>query len=320
MSFSFCLNKNEILLLAGFGLLFLGLDLNRKGKLIQDSQRLISSAIEILERNGAAGTTEFKKLACAMINVDRGSRFSQVMKTEVRSRRKSDTSMAAPKTVPRSARKQLQAIASRFSNSSRTIKQENSKNSRRSRASGTASNSLFFDRNESMNSVSSVVSDPTSQHGYLNAVTKFTPPRQIASPEQPSLEFLAFSQGMMPYSTVTSETRSKEFDIEHIAGFLATQQPNGPPCDNVFHSSPEVISTYISPSSSTYDWSSEIWAMPSGLNSNTASAQSVLSFSEEDVTSGEELSSCDARADFQGILMPNVEGYGRLEGFEGFSL
>ncbi len=41
MSFSICLNKDNVLLLAGFGLLYQTLGLDRKGKLIQDSQRLL---------------------------------------------------------------------------------------------------------------------------------------------------------------------------------------------------------------------------------------------------------------------------------------
>ena len=88
MSFSFCLNKNELLLLAGFGLLFQGLNLDRKGKLIQDSHRLLCSVTEILERNNAPGAADFKKIACAMISVDRFSKDAQAMP---------DGNMPAPK-------------------------------------------------------------------------------------------------------------------------------------------------------------------------------------------------------------------------------
>lgn len=329
MSFSFCLNKNELLVLAGFGLLFQGLDLNRKGKLIQDSQKLMCSIIDILERNGAPGAADFTNLASAMISLDRGSKPAPLPKTDAVSRRKSDIGMAAPKTATKSARKQLQAFASRFSSSSRTVKQvtkEDSKNARRSKGSGpVATNSIIYDRNDSQNSISSVVSEPTGQLRYPNAVNNITSPCQIAPLEQPNLELLPFNQDLMSYSNLTpmaSGTQFKEFDPEVIATYLGQHQQQGPTYDNLFHSPSEVVSTYISPSpsSATYDWSPDVWTMPSDLNTQPASAQSVLSFSEEEVTSGEELSSCDAGGDYRGILMPHVDGYGRLERFERFGL
>lgn len=329
MSFSFCLNKNELLVLAGFGLLFQSLDLNRKGKLIQDSQKLTCSIIDILERSGASGTKDFSNLASAVISIDRGSKPARVQKTDLVSRRKSDNGMAAPKTATKSARKQLQAFASRFSSSSRTVKQvtkQESKNARRTKEPDpAASNPIIYDRSESQNSISSVVSEPTGQFGYSNTVNNTTSPCQIAPLEQPNLDFLSFTHELMPYSNLTpmaSGTQFKEFDPDSIAGYLGPHQQQGPTYENIFHSPPEVVSTYISPSpsSATYDWSSDIWTMPSDLNTQPASARSVLSFSEEEVTSGEELSSCDAGGDYRGILMPHVDGYGRLEGFERFGL
>lgn len=329
MSFSFCLNKNELLVLAGFGLLFQGLDLNRKGKLIQDSQKLMCSIMEILERSGTPGATEFTNFASAMISIDRGSKHAPAPKTDAVSRRKSDIGMAAPKTATKSARKQLQAFASRFSSSSRTVKQvpkQENKNARRSKESGpVAINPIFYDRSESQNSVSSVVSEPIGQLGYSNTVNNIASPCQIAPLEQPNPDFHSFNHDLMPYSNLTPlapGTQFKEFDPESIAGYLGPQQQHGLTYDNLFHSPTDVVSTYISPSpsSATYDWSSDVWTMPSDLTTQPASARSVLSFSEEEVTSGEELSSCDAGGDYRGILMPHVDGYGRLEGFERFGL
>lgn len=330
MSFSFCLNKNEVLVLAGFGLLFQGLDLNRKGKLIQDSQKLVCAIVEILERSGAPIATDFTNVATAVISVDRGSKPAPVPKTVAVSRRKSDIGMADPKTATKSTRKQLQALASRLSSSSRTVKQvtrQESKNARRPKESGpVAANPILYDRSESQNSVASVVSEPTGQLGYSNTVPDITSPCQVAPLDQPRLDFLPFNQGLMPYpnlTPMTSGTQFKEFEPESIAGYVGPHRQQGRTYDNLFHSPTEVVSTYISPSpsSATYEWPSDVWTMPSELNTQPASAQSVLSFSEEEVTSGEELSSCDAGGDYRGILMPHVDGsYGRLEGFERFRL
>ena len=55
LSFSFCLNRNEVLIQAGFGLLFQTMTLDHEGKLIKDCKRLVCSVIEMLERGSAAG-------------------------------------------------------------------------------------------------------------------------------------------------------------------------------------------------------------------------------------------------------------------------
>ena len=327
MSFSFCLNKNELLLLAGFGLLFQGLDLNRKGKLIQDSQRHICSVIKMLERNDTPGFEDFKKLACAMIVVDCGPKAAQGPKAAPIARRKSDIGMGAPKITTKSARKQLQAQASSLSTSARivkdTTKQERKTNRPLKHSDPVVANPAHYDRAESSNGASSDVSAPNAQHRCSNAVSKTTFPRQIASRDQPSTDVLSINQDLMSYSNITpiaTGSHIKDFGPDRLAGYLATQQTQGPPYENLFHSPPEVVSTYISPSPSsvTYDWSSDFWAMPSDLNAPPASAQSVLSLSEEEVTSTEDLSSCDPGREYRGILIPNVDRYPGLEFFESF--
>lgn len=319
MSFSFCLNMNELLLVAGFGLLFQGLDLNRKGKWIQDSQRLVSYAINVIGRNGGSGTAEFKQLAYSMINFNRETKAAQSPMTGSKTRRKSDSRIPTPKTGAKSARKQLQEIASRFSNPSRTMKQENLKSPREPKppaSDSLASNPHFFDRNESQNSVSSVVSDPTAEQGYLDAVSSISS-CQAPSNAPPGYDFLV-SHDLVPYfslPSMASEPPTKESDY----GLVATQQTNGPPCENIFNSSP-VLNNYISVSQAAFDWPVEVWELPSDLQANAPSARSVLSLSEEEVTSGEELSICDQTGEFQGILMPTVDGFGSLDGFEGYRL
>ena len=54
--------------------------------------------------------------------------------------------------------------------------------------------------------------------------------------------------------------------------------------------------------------------MPSNMGNQPDASQDRVSFSEEDLTSGEELSSCDMGPDFGGLAMANVDG---LAGFDG---
>lgn len=306
MSFSFCLNKNELLLLAGFGLLFQGLNLDRRGKLIQDSQRLLCTVIEILERNAAMGAAEFKTVACAMMSVERFSKSAQGS-DDTAARRKSEGNMAAPKE---SARK-LQTITSRFSTGSAQVVKRESTSGRRFTAPALSTGQLSgYDRSTSQNSVSSVVSDPIPQHGYSPRPTTSQSPRQNSSLKPPNLDYLSFNDPT-PSPNTMSPGSSRQFRTSDLAN-----QQMQPPLDSLFPSE-DVFSSYVSPPpSADFVWCSDIWAMPSNVGNQPDASQGRVSFSEEDLTSGEELSSCEVGADFHGLAMPNVDGLVGLDGLD----
>ncbi len=315
MSFSFCLNKNELLLLSGFGLLFQGLDLDRKGKLIQDSQRLMCSVIEVLERSKASGAAEIKKLACAMISVEGGPQITQGP-ANTTARRKSDGIMAAPKVSLKGAKRHIQAVASRISGAvPRQMKQEDAPIRRATAHTRSTSKIVIYSRSDSQNSVSSAISEPLPQYSHTRALSINKSPRQAVAYETPNLDYLSFNNDQTPSPNFPSSISGVPFkDVD--AAFGLTQQPQ-PPYDSLFPS-PDVLSAYISPSpsSATYDWASELWTLPSDMGVQPASARSVLSFSEEELTSGEELSSCDMGGEYRGIVMPNADEFG-LECLDG---
>ena len=307
MSFSFCLNKNELLLLAGFGLLFQGLNLDRKGKLIQDSQRLLCSVIEILERNGAPGAADFKKVACAMISVDRFSKDARAL---------SDGNMPAPKSNSKSSRK-LQAIASRFSNGHAPIIKREASNGRRSTAPTlpTASFSIY-DRSYSQNSVSSVVSDPMPRNGYSNRRTTSQSPQQNAVLKPPNLDYLSFNEAPSPSPSQSSPTlgrqnRDREFANSPIS---APAQQTQAPMDSLFPTTDLFPSYLTTPPPGTIDWCPDVWNMPSDMGAHAPSAPGI---SEEELTSGEELSSCDTGQDFHGLNMQRADSLVGLEDLDG---
>ena len=316
MSFSFCVNKNELLLLAGFGLLFQGLDLDRKGKLIQDSQRLMCSVIEILERNRAPGAAEFKKVACAMISVEGGPKSNREPET-LTARRKSDGVMPAPKVSLKGAKKQIQAVASRISGGfPRQIKQEDFSGRRATAPALSASHVGIYSRSNSRHSISSAASEPSLHYTHTKGLSTHRSPRQSASYETPNLDYLSFNNDQTPSPDFSSTISAVPFkDIDAAFGITPQTQL---PYDGMFPS-PDMLSAYISPSpsSAAYDWASDVWAVPSDIATQPPSARSVLSFSEEELTSGEELSSCDMGGEYRGILMPNVDEFCGIEGLEG---
>lgn len=309
MSFSFCLNKNELLLLAGFGLLFQGLNLDRRGKLIQDSQRLMCSIIEILERSAATGVAEFKKVVGPMIGVENFPKAARGSEG-IAARRKSEGNMAAPKESSKPARK-LHTIASHLSTGNFSAVKRESSNTRRFTAPALSTGQLSgYDRSTSQNSVSSVLSDTMPQHEYSRRTTTQSP-RQNPSSKPPNLDYLSFND-----PTTSSNNTSPSSNRHFRAPDLLNQQMQ-PPLDSLFPSE-DVFSSYVSPPpSADFGWCSDVWAIPVSIGNQPDASQGRMSFSEEDLTSGEELSSCDTGAEFQGLAIPNVDGLVELDGLDG---
>ncbi|KAI1502861.1 fungal-specific transcription factor domain-containing protein [Biscogniauxia marginata] len=90
MSFSFCLNKTDVLVLCGMTLLYQSLDLRHESKLMKDAERLVNAVLKILQKAKAPGTYNLKRIALMLITVD--DEPSQL--TPMRS--SPDTTMAAP--------------------------------------------------------------------------------------------------------------------------------------------------------------------------------------------------------------------------------
>ena len=322
MSFSFCLNKNQLLLLSGFGLLFQGIKLNRKSKTIQDLQRLICSVVAILERSDASNAENLKKLACTMFHIDKTSRAARLLGSEAISRRKSESTIAASQASGRSTRKQLQAIASRVScGTSRDMKQME-KDSLRSATSGPiVVNHMLYARNDGQNSASSIVSDPTVHYGYSQPADRTTPLCQLGQLDTTNLDYLSFNHDSHTSSFTPSTIpvhQASKLDIDRLVGYVSSQHSQLS-CDGHFPSA-EMLSTYVSssPSSAGYEWSSDIWAMSSDSTNNPAPTQSVLSFSEEEA--GEDLNNREIGRTFRGMIMQNNDNYNGMDGYEGFGL
>jgi len=316
MSFSMCLNKNEILLLSGFGLLFQGVELDRDGKLIRDSQKLVSSAAEILERNSAPCAFEFKRVACSVMAIERSPTVSTGgSQTTPSARRASDGSMHAQQKNSKSTRKQLHAIASRFSFNNKTP--SDTLTPRRSTVPAVAPTLLQFARNGSTNSIVSVSSEPDLQQGNSSASstsTQRTKPRFSATTDLPNLDYLPLGSDV----NLPSHTKSAPAvtDWDRLLGFIDSTQPAS--YDAFFPTTSGVQSTFLESdtTSPTPDWSLDAWGV--SADGQESAALSVLSFEEESLTSGEEFGSTESGGGegYRGIMIPNVEGFG-LEGLDG---
>lgn len=312
MSFSFCLNKNELLLLSGFGLLFQGLDLNRNGKLMQDSQRLVCSVIAILERNAALGSAEFKRVACAMISVDRSSKPAQAVKASTNPGKKSEGNIEAPQRKAKAGREQLQAMASRFSTGNiNTVKQEG-RIERRATATTSIAKSSQLARSNTQPCISPRIPklmQPQPHDQDTNSTYG------ISALDVPNLDYLSFGDDGGPtpsYPSTGGGKVTKGLNTDEFRGYL-TSPPLSTPFDG-FLTSADALGPFMAQSPSTFDWRSDLWTLPTAMSSQPA-AQSVLSFTEEELTSGEEWSVHEG-SEYRGITMPNTDGLG-LEALEG---
>lgn len=95
LSFSFCLNKDELLVLSGLGLLFQSLDLNDTSKMSKDNQKMTSTVAKILSQTKAPSATEFQQLTPSTSSVP-----SKAKQHPPLSRHNSDGAIPAPEFLP----------------------------------------------------------------------------------------------------------------------------------------------------------------------------------------------------------------------------
>ncbi|CAM1500953.1 Fc.00g101150.m01.CDS01 [Cosmosporella sp. VM-42] len=70
MTFSFCLNKADLLTTCGMTLLYHAVDLKHDSKMMRDDERLVNGVIKILNKSKAPGTLDFKRVASMLVTVE----------------------------------------------------------------------------------------------------------------------------------------------------------------------------------------------------------------------------------------------------------
>jgi len=95
MSFSFCLNKSDTLILSGMALLFQTVGLKQDSKVLKDNEKLTNAVIKIVEKAKAPGSYDFKRVAGLLVTVDEP--LPQSLPTPPRN--SPDLSIIAPPTL-----------------------------------------------------------------------------------------------------------------------------------------------------------------------------------------------------------------------------
>ena len=348
MSFSFCLNKNEMLTLCGLSLLYQGLDLKQEGKLMQDSQRLVGVVVTFLEKANAPGAADFKRLATSMIHLD-GSppRGMEGMPAQT-------SSKSTPS--PSLTRKQIQPSLYRHGSATMSEADLVSQQEKLRRATlPNVSIQNFDNQGVSQSRASSDFIRPESplvkceRHGSgqnsrlpISTISRSRP----LNTKPPNLDYLSLSNTPVssqpsspsmsrshqphtmsqcqsnPYGLDSSSkiTTATPTEWEALLGSIDGGQTNI--YDAVYGGPPLSLTTTSHTSSSYEDWSPGSWEM-SSLDMHDISGshhpQSVLSFSEESISSGDDLSACDLSRgrvhDFNQAFLPGV-----IAGSDGYLL
>jgi len=339
LGFSLCLNRNEFVTLAGFGILFQTIDLDQDGKLIKDSQKLLATTNDQLERGRSPSAAAFKRLSTALLPLApplaSPKRASPV-------HQKQDEGMHAPERPSQSAHEQIKAIAARLSMASRGSR-PGLLSSRRATAPalGLAIGQVGQHMNSSQISVTSIRSEPGAPRSEptLSPLMQRDP---IARPESarrasprkiPNLDYMAFSQAQLGSPQVAQLSLSRSHpnipmkpeqigstDWERLLGSLDNGQTNI--YDNIYGGPPvEALADVVSLPGDVH-WPVDAWAMEhidmSGVPQPPV-PRSVMSFSDESLTSGDEWASVHGSsaldASYPAMSLPSCTLEGLDNGF-----
>jgi hypothetical protein len=314
------------------GLLFQTLNLARDGKLMKDSNRLVCSVMDMLEAGNAAGCMDFRRIGCTLVALPH---VEQMPAPPLR-RQHSNHSMAAPGETFRATQKTLKAIAARFSPSAIKARQECQEPRRATLP--TISPNIGVHANNSMSSLSSIRSEPPVARSEPNLSplshrASFSMPNK-RRPSQPTsqhrnIDYLSFANDPLASYALTAnagiKTEVSSSDWERLLSSLDNGQTNiydtiygGTPADALLDMAPLSASA-----ESNATWSPNAWNWHS--YGTEAPPQSVLSFSDESLTSGEEYSNagCEYGSTpgsdrmYAGIMIPDMNTPSGLGGLDG---
>jgi hypothetical protein len=317
MSFSFCLNKNEMLTLCGLSLLYQGLDLKQDGKLMQDSQRLVVVVIKYLQKSNAPGAADFKRLAASMVKLDE----PKVVKA-----RTSESNVLAPTSSkstlsPSIPMKPLKPQLYRHGSATVSESDLLSQQAKLRRATMPNITPQRQDtHHHGRNSIESARSEsPTSKREYRGSAPQLPTllkPRSNTSTKPPNLDYLSLSntpvasQPTSPLQSRNQQAQSSHTPAYPTSAYAGPKAATATPTewevllgsfddrhlyDAIYGGGPGAAPalSFTDTSSSQYGgWSPESFDMTSlnmgDFTSGIAPPQSVLSFSEDSLSSGGE--------------------------------
>lgn len=277
LSFTYCLNKAELLVTCGASTLLQSLNLPQDSKLSKDSQRSICIAINMLQRQGFYGTTDFERL--------------------VRSLRDTDFHTNGGETIPTGG------TSTAVSSNERPTGIEHAHAAAHEKSSAKTGNKCYraiapsTHRQES--SDISIKSSPSSSGPCVD-----TSQQKTSSPEssRPNLDYFSFSTPSCQDDPCKGSNEDQKCldasDWNKLLSSLSEDQSSYGVDENDWPSINELLTPLhdegsVESSKSMAESLSPGTSTLSPTNSRATKSQSLLSFSDESFTSGEDFSSID---------------------------
>lgn len=296
MNYTFPLNKTDLILDASFSIMWQSLDLEDDSKLVKDNQKSVMLLLSILGTENPLAATELKKIAGKFVAMEAPAQPSSNESQAFGSPSSANSSMAAPRAAPadaktKSTRKQIQAIASRWSTFSNKGKPED--DPKRSSVPQTTSQMSSQERG-SVERAGSIVSVSSARSAPIlpkqGKVAANLPPQTI-DPPAINLDYLPLDDYMHSPTRTSSSTMlpPRKQPTPTIA------DPSWEQLLNNFDGSQAALYAELPdhghglyPSVSN-DWAPDAWQLgPEAFCSKANVPQSLLSFSEESLTSGDD--------------------------------
>lgn len=354
MTFSFCFNKTDLLIICGMTLLYQSIDLKNDSKLMRDDERLVNGAIKILGKSKAPGSLDFKRIASMLISVD------EPMTAPTPTASSREVSMPAPSqrgSPPASSSRKKSAyglgrLPTAASSESDLIQQQ--EKLRRMTMPSVAGQRPDFYRSRSRQSFDNNQGELPNQRDHRLSMSQIHKASPIQS--RSNLDFLSFTNTppSQPQSPGQGRMRSMQqhhqhnFDQPTIAAKMSGVSNSewetllgsldgglNNVYDAIYGGQPLVNENTIQAASNCGDWSPDTWDLSTfsigDFASNPAPPQSVLSLSDESLSSGEEVAPSElglsvGSVDYHGQMISNGhnnnnnEGYHHLESLEAFPL
>lgn len=342
MSFSFCVNKNEMLTLCGLSLLYQGLDLKQEGKLMQDGQRLVAVVIGYLEKADAPGASDFKKLAASLVNLESRSKTVPARSPSIMPAPKSTKSTPSPSVSKQTLRPQMYRHGSASTSETDLLSQQDKLRRATLPNIGMNRPDRYYHHDRASTDLD-LSERPMPKREYrgsgpqLPSVLK----RTVKNDKPPNLDYLSLNNtpvSSQPQSPVQSRAQNPPhmshnpiFSNSYSSPALNTNTKTSTPTPtewevllgsldggqsnlyDAIYGGP-ALSLTDTTTSNYGDWSPDSgWDMTSmtmnDFSGAPGPARSVLSLSEESLSSGEDLSTSDlgmgsTQQDFRHTLMP----------------
>ena len=290
---------------------------------MQDSQRLVSVVIKYLQKASAPGASDFKRLAASMINLDNQPKVVKA--------RTSDNNMLAPtssKSTPSPPVPRKQLKPQLYRHGSATMSESDLLSQQEKLRRATMPN-LALQRQDSHHngrtSIDSMRSEsPMVKREYRGSAPQLPTmlkPRANTGAKPPNLDYLSLSNTPIPSQPQSPiQSRNQQAQNSHTpayptsayAGLKATTATptewevllgsldDRHMYDAIYGGGPgpgPALSLTDTSSSQYGGWSPESWDITSlnmsDFTSGIAPPQSVLSFSEDSLSSGEEMSASE---------------------------